>query len=97
MHYKRRKNPVSQCALAALEKGVSIFGVQDGGQCFGSALDSVFESYQTYGKSTSCDTKGTGGPMANSVYKFGKLLRISIFNPQFLVLISHLQMISTEF
>ena len=26
-----------------------------------------------------CDTKGTGGPMANSVYKFGKSLGLSIF------------------
>ena len=86
MHYKRRENPVSQCALAALEKGVAIFGVQDGGQCFGSSLDSVLESYQQYGESTSCNTEGTGGPMANSVYKFGKSLGLSIFNSPILIL-----------
>lgn len=76
---------MNQCALAALEKGVSTFAVQDGGQCFGSSLDSVLESYQQYGESTSCNSEGTGGPMANSVYKFGKSLGLSIFN--FLVLI----------
>ena len=86
VHYKRRENPVNQCALAALEKGVSTFAVQDGGQCFGSSLDSVLESYQQYGESTSCNTEGTGGPMANSVYKFGKSLGLSIFNSPILIL-----------
>ena len=69
VHYKRRENPIKKCAFAALEKGASIFAVQDGGQCFGSRS----ESYKKYGESSLCDSYGTGGPMANHVYKFGKL------------------------
>ena len=70
IHYKRRENAVSKCALAALEKGASTFAVQDGGQCFGSTT----ESYRKYGESSLCEPDGSGGPMANSVYKFGKLI-----------------------
>ena len=69
IHYKRRENKVTKCALAALEKGASTFAVQDGGQCFGSTS----ESYRKYGESALCEADGSGGPMANSVYKFGKL------------------------
>ena len=67
VHYKRRKNPIKQCALAALEKGVKTFALQDGGQCFGTSLP----SYKKYGISSYCDQDGTGGPMANNAYVFG--------------------------
>ena len=70
VHYKRRTNEVAQCGLAALEKGLSTFAVQDGGQCFG-LRGATADSYQKYGKSSYCDSDGTGGPMANNVYRFG--------------------------
>jgi len=74
IHYKRRENKVTKCALAALEKGASTFAVQDGGQCFGSTS----ESYRKYGESALCEADGSGGPMANSVYKFDNCVTILV-------------------
>ena len=65
-HYKTRENVVQKCYEAANSLGMDIFAVQDGGQCFGSPVESS-SPYMTIGKSTAC-LNGTGGPMANDVY-----------------------------
>lgn len=69
-NYKFRANPVKKCSLAASEKGLGVFALQDGGQCFGSLGG---EKYKKYGTSTKCTSK-KGGPMANDVYKFGECI-----------------------
>ena len=81
-HYKRRPNPIQKCHNAAVEKGYTIFAIQDGGQCFSSA--DAKSKYKLYGSSHACSSAGTGGPMANSVYeikisKFDFIVRCTCF------------------
>ena len=66
-YYKSRENAIQKCFTAALYLKMDLFGVQDGGQCFGT--NSSSESYKINGKSTDCLADGKGGPMANHVYK----------------------------
>ena len=65
-HYKHRSNQVEKCYKAALSLGYDIFAVQDGGQCFGTT--NAANTYNKYGQSSKC-YGGTGGPMANDVYR----------------------------
>ena len=65
-HYKRRQNSVQKCYKAALSLGFRLFAVQDGGYCSAS---SSMETYEKKGPSSACSKDGTGGPMANHVYK----------------------------
>ena len=64
--YSSRKNPIAKCAVAAMRMGYSMFAVQDGGECFGSAT--APQTFDKYGKSDACRADGTGGPWANQVY-----------------------------
>ena len=63
-HY--RKNPIAKCAVAAMRKGYSMFGVQHGVLCSGSAT--APETFDKYGNSTACRSDGEGGAGANQVY-----------------------------
>merc|ERR1712064_102438 len=81
MGYTKRENPIQKCRDAAVEKGYTIFAIQDGGQCFSYSdeksitqitekfISSDVSRYKTYGPSTACNSEGEGGPMANSVYE----------------------------
>ena len=64
--YSSRKNPIAKCAVAAMRVGYSVFAVQDGGECFGSAA--APQTFDKYGKSDACEVDGKGGPLANQVY-----------------------------
>ena len=66
--YKTRGDSIKKCSLAALEKGLDVFALQDGGACFGS-VGAV--RYKWYGTSDKCISM-KGGPMANDVYEFGE-------------------------
>lgn len=50
--YKSRVNALMKCAEAAIEQGLKLFALQDGGQCFGGANDE--NSYQKHGVSVEC-------------------------------------------
>ena len=67
--YSSRKNPIAKCAVAAMRAGHSMFAVQNGGQCFGSAT--APQTFDKYGKSTACKLDGEGGFWANQVYVIG--------------------------
>ena len=64
--YYFRNNPIEKCAVAAMTVGYSMFALQDGGECFGSAT--APQTFDKYGKSDACRADGTGGPWANQVY-----------------------------
>lgn len=65
--YLTRENKVQKCYEAAKHLGFEVFAVQDGGQCMSSAAATT--EYNKNGKSNKCGENGTGGPMANSVYR----------------------------
>ncbi|XP_031575055.1 uncharacterized protein LOC116308716 [Actinia tenebrosa] len=60
---------VNNCAYTAKKKGYKGFGVQFGGQCFGSTGAHHESVYGKYGKSDKCKG-GVGGWFANDVYLF---------------------------
>ena len=64
--YNVRINPIQKCFEVAMSFGYQVFAVQDGGQCFGSPT--AQNTYAKYGSSRYC-SYGTGGPMANNVYR----------------------------
>ena len=64
--YSSRKSPIVKCAVAAMRAGYSMFSVQKGGQCFGSAT--APKTFDKYGKSAVCKADGEGGFLANQVY-----------------------------
>ena len=64
--YTHRVDAIEKCAVAALSWGYTMFAVQNGGQCFGSATAPL--TFDKYGKSTACWNGGKGGPWANEVY-----------------------------
>ena len=64
--YPSRKSPIAKCAVAAMRKGYSMFAVQNGGWCAASAR--APQTFDKYGKSTSCRSDGEGGGGANQVY-----------------------------
>ncbi|XP_035693983.1 uncharacterized protein LOC118428115 [Branchiostoma floridae] len=64
--YLERSDALRKCYQVARSRGLAVFSVQNGGQCFGSAYDST---YNKYGPSTACKMDGEGGPWANEVYQ----------------------------
>jgi len=69
--YKSRENPIEKCYTAAIEHKMPIFGIQDGGQCFGTQSK---QAAKQYGSSSACSSD-KGGPMANSVYELTTLAK----------------------
>jgi len=67
-YYKTRESAIKKCHIAAYQKGLQIFAVQDGGQCFGSL--GINSNYTKYGAATNCKAM-KGGSMANDVYEVG--------------------------
>lgn len=51
-NYKGRSHALFKCARAAGDKGLKVFGIENGGQCFASA-DGV-KRYRKYGPSKDC-------------------------------------------
>ena len=50
--YKTRSDPLQKCAEAALDKGLHMFALQNGGQCFGGKTGDL--RYNIYGTSAQC-------------------------------------------
>ncbi|XP_066297361.1 uncharacterized protein [Branchiostoma lanceolatum] len=65
--YGYRQNPTKKCYQVALSRGFTVFAVQHGGQCHGSA--DGHNAYFKYGPSTGCNADGEGGNWANEVYQ----------------------------
>ncbi|CAH3194779.1 unnamed protein product [Porites evermanni] len=64
-HYRRRRDAIRKCALAAERRGYRVFAVQHGGWC--AASRTAYRTYSKYGRSNRC-RNGKGGPWANDVY-----------------------------
>ncbi|XP_078703706.1 uncharacterized protein LOC144928887 [Branchiostoma floridae x Branchiostoma belcheri] len=62
-----RSNAIEKCYQVARSRGFTVFAVQDGGRCAGSA--DGHNTYNKHGPSTDCGTDGQGGPWANEVYQ----------------------------
>ncbi|XP_032219271.2 uncharacterized protein LOC5518731 isoform X2 [Nematostella vectensis] len=67
-NYKTRTYAMFKCARAALDKHVTIFGLENGGQCFGTNEGST--KLATYGPSSDCRVNGKGGPWSLQAYRF---------------------------
>ena len=66
-HYRTRgKESIRYCYLEALMKGFVMFGLQDGGQCWGGTF--IDHKHSKYGLSKDCHD-GKGGIWSNDVYK----------------------------
>ena len=65
-HYKTRIDAIEKCYLAAKQLWYNVFALQDGGQCFSSAI--AMFTHDRYGTSSDCAIDKKGGPMANDVY-----------------------------
>ncbi|XP_044165741.1 uncharacterized protein LOC114963329 isoform X1 [Acropora millepora] len=65
-NYKVRRNAISKCAVATLQKRYGVFAVQDGGWC--AASKTAGNTFDKYGKSDACNEDGKGGGWANNVY-----------------------------
>ncbi|XP_035694513.1 uncharacterized protein LOC118428529, partial [Branchiostoma floridae] len=76
--YKSRPNALGKCYEVAKDRGFMVFGVQNGGQCFGTPI--AGGTYRKYGPSTGCAGDGEGGGWANNVY------RITDANPRYFTL-----------
>ncbi|XP_048576007.1 neurogenic locus notch homolog protein 2 [Nematostella vectensis] len=63
-----RTHAKRKCALVAVNRGYTVFAVQDGGKCF--SADDAHLTYFKYGTSSSC-VDGKGGVLANDVYVLG--------------------------
>ncbi|XP_076821906.1 uncharacterized protein LOC143468517 [Clavelina lepadiformis] len=64
----RRSDALLKCAFAAVEKGSTIFALQNGGRCHASMNANV--TYAQYGETPQrCKSDGKGGKRANQVYK----------------------------
>ncbi|XP_035674439.1 uncharacterized protein LOC118414482 isoform X3 [Branchiostoma floridae] len=64
--YTARADAIEKCYQVAKSRGFSVFAVQNGGECFGSAT--ALGTYKKYGPSSSCKTDGEGGAWGNEVY-----------------------------
>ena len=72
-NYKVRRNAISKCAVATLQKSYGVFAVQDGGWC--AAAKTAGNTFDKYGKSDACNNDGKGGGLANNVYLIGKKVK----------------------
>ncbi|XP_035677116.1 uncharacterized protein LOC118416147 [Branchiostoma floridae] len=66
-HYSTRQDPIGKCYQVARSRGFTVFAVQNGGWCAGSANGHT--TYNKHGASTGCGADGEGGGMANEVYQ----------------------------
>ncbi|CAH1277448.1 RS1 [Branchiostoma lanceolatum] len=66
-HYLYRVNAIEKCYQVALSRGFTVFALQHGGWCAGSA--DAQNTYNEYGPSTACAADGEGGPGVNAVYQ----------------------------
>ncbi|XP_078574301.1 uncharacterized protein LOC144860780 [Branchiostoma floridae x Branchiostoma japonicum] len=74
--YRARANAIEKCYQVAKSRGYSVFAVQHGGWCAGSAT--ALSTYRKYGPSAACQADGEGGGWANQVYLItGKLNSLS--------------------
>eukprot|EP00058_Branchiostoma_floridae_P013160 XP_002598648.1 hypothetical protein BRAFLDRAFT_67046 [Branchiostoma floridae] len=62
-----RENAIEKCYQVARSRGATVFALQSGGECFGSA--DGHSTYNMYGPSTLCAEDGKGGSWANEVYQ----------------------------
>ena len=51
-NYKNRNNALVKCAKAAMDKGLNIFGLENGGQCYGGIGST--SKYNKHGTSNYC-------------------------------------------
>ncbi|XP_035699356.1 uncharacterized protein LOC118431996 [Branchiostoma floridae] len=65
--YQNRQDAIRKCYNVAKDRGFSYFAVQNGGWCASSPI--AGETYQKYGRSSTCGNDGEGGPWGNEVYK----------------------------
>ncbi|XP_035657768.1 uncharacterized protein LOC118403261 [Branchiostoma floridae] len=77
--YGARSNPVEKCYQVAHSRGLTVFAVQDGGQCFGSA--NGHNTFFKYGRSSACGVDGEGGTSTNEVYLIG--VNVALGKPAF--------------
>ena len=63
-NYKIRPDAIKRCYVVARERGLKIFAIQDGGQCFGSRDKNRYKKYK---RSRKCANM-KGGYYANDVY-----------------------------
>ena len=54
-NYKLREDPLRKCAIAALDKKMKLFAIENGGQCLGGV--SITSSYKKYGEAHHCKGK----------------------------------------
>ena len=62
---------IQGCFERAKALGNNVFAVQNGKECWTTAT--AGETYNKYGVTNGCSASGTGGKMANEVYKIGKM------------------------
>ena len=83
-YYSGTGHSVEVCFNRATQLGNTMFGVQNGGECW--LDDSKKNNYDKYGTSDRCKD-GVGGKWADSVYKIkGKLFGSSAFTDKFITL-----------
>lgn len=68
-NFLTRENAISKCALAAKEKGYTVFGIQDGGWCAASSNGHL--TFSKYGKADNC-VDGKGGMLSFDVYSINR-------------------------
>ena len=64
---KLRIGPIEKCFDEAMRRGLDIFAIQWGGECYTDIL--ARNKYKKYGPSSDCSSNGEGGPLANHVYE----------------------------
>ena len=69
-NYKEREGAIDKCYQVAKSQGFGIFGLQHGGECWGSSV--LDNAYGKYGTSADCKD-GKGGIWANDVYQVNTL------------------------
>eukprot|EP00058_Branchiostoma_floridae_P011020 XP_002596508.1 hypothetical protein BRAFLDRAFT_73817 [Branchiostoma floridae] len=73
--YIARVNPIEKCYMVARSRGFSVFAVQNGGWCAGSA--DGHDTYDKYGSSSACVADGEGGPYGNNVYQITGIVAVT--------------------
>lgn len=76
-----RLNAVNKCYQAASFRGLTVFGLSDGGSCWGAVDNVPGGDYTRYGNATYCPRDGRGGTLFNHVYQIKNAPQAStIFN-----------------